>query len=149
MSGPADIDDNDTPWVAAQIAEYLATDGAKPVFAHGAPLLLLTTMGRKSGVWRRTCLIHGPKGDDFVIVASFAGGPKHPSWYLNLVANPRVWLQVGAESFWAVAREATAEERPALWEQMVAIYPEYADYQENTTRQIPLVVLSRETAASA
>ena len=141
---PSPIIDNDADWVKAQIAEYVATDGAKPVFRHGAPLLLLTTRGRKSGEWRRTCLIGAADGDRFVIVASLGGAPRHPVWYLNLTENPRVWLQVGAESFWATARTATAEEKPALWNKMVGLFPDYADYQEKTEREIPVVILDRD-----
>jgi deazaflavin-dependent oxidoreductase (nitroreductase family) len=145
-SAPSPIVDNEASWVKEQIDEYLATDGAKPVFRHGSPLLLLTTKGRRSGEWRRTCLIYGPNGDDFLIVASLGGAPRHPVWYLNLTENPRVWLQVGAETFWATARTATAEEKPALWEKMVAIYPDYADYQVKTDREIPVVVLERDAS---
>jgi deazaflavin-dependent oxidoreductase (nitroreductase family) len=141
---PAPIIDNSTPWVAEQIREYVATDGAKPTFRYNAPLLLLTTRGRKTGEWRRTCLIYGPDGDRLVIVASLGGAPTHPVWYLNLTENPRVWVQVGAESFWAIARDANADEKPALWEKMVGIYPDYADYQVKTDREIPVVVLDRE-----
>lgn len=141
---PPNIIDNKTPWVAGQIKEYIETDGAKPVFRYNSPLLLLTTQGRKSGEWRRTCLIYGPHDDTFLVVASIGGAPKHPLWYLNLKADPRVWLQVGGESFWAVARDATDEEKPRLWQQMVDIYPDYADYQEKTDRVIPVVVLERE-----
>lgn len=144
MSAPTNIIDNATPWVAEQITEYLATDGAKPTFRYDAPLLLLTSQGRKSGEWRRTCLIYGPHGDDFLVVASLGGAPRHPVWYLNLTEAARVWLQVGAEKFWAIARDATPEEKPALWARMVGIFPDYADYQEKTDRQIPVVVLERE-----
>jgi deazaflavin-dependent oxidoreductase (nitroreductase family) len=145
---PSPIVDNDSEWVKKQIEEYLATDGAKPVFRYGAPLVLLTTKGRKSGEWRRTCLIgaefQAGVGDEYLLVASLGGAPKHPVWYLNLRDNPRVWLQVGAEAFWAVARTATAEEKPPRWERMVELYPDYADYQVKTDREIPIVILERE-----
>ena len=141
---PAPIVDNSEPWVANQIDQCLATDGAKPHFRGDAPLLLLTTLGRSSQQWRRTCLIYGPDEGRLLVVASLGGAPKHPAWYLNLTAHNRVWVQVGAESFWAVAREATSDEKPALWEKMVGIYPDYADYQTKTDRQIPVVILERE-----
>lgn len=151
---PSPIIDNSEPWVKNQIDEYLATDGAKPVFRHHAPLLLVTTKGRKSGEWRRTCLIGtryegagvenpGAAGT-YLIVASIGGAPKHPVWYLNLSENPRVWLTVGAESFWATARTASDAEKPPLWEHMVSLYPEYADYQLKTDREIPVVILTRD-----
>jgi deazaflavin-dependent oxidoreductase (nitroreductase family) len=72
-------------------------------------LLLVTTQGRKSGEWRRTCLIGTSDGDDIVVVASMGGAPTHPSWYLNLEANPRVWVQQGTDAFWTTAHTATAD----------------------------------------
>ncbi|MCU1406575.1 MAG: hypothetical protein JWQ43_2878 [Glaciihabitans sp.] len=141
---PSPIIDNSEPWVANQIKEYVATDGAKPDFKHGAALLLLTTQGRSSGQWRRTCLIYGTDGDRFIICASLGGAPKHPVWFLNLKANERVWLQVGGDTFWAVASEASESERERLWPMMVGVYPDYAEYEERTDRLIPLVVLTRE-----
>jgi deazaflavin-dependent oxidoreductase (nitroreductase family) len=77
------------------------------------------------------------------------GAPKHPVWYLNLQANPEVRLQVKDKTFAAIARTATAEEKPALWEKMVAIYPDYADYQLKTDREIPIVILDPVPAAVA
>jgi deazaflavin-dependent oxidoreductase (nitroreductase family) len=141
---PSPIIDNDADWVKKQIEEYIATDGARPVFKYGAPLVLITTQGRKSGEWRRTCLIGSSDGDDVILVASLGGAPKHPVWYLNLLDNPRVWVQQGAESFWAVAHTADDTEKPRLWDKMVGLYPEYADYQVKTDRVIPVVVLERE-----
>jgi deazaflavin-dependent oxidoreductase (nitroreductase family) len=143
-AAPSPILDNTEPWVAGQIEEYIATDGAKPEFTGGAALLLLTTQGRTTGQWRRTCLIYGEDGADLVIVASLGGAPKHPVWFLNLKANERVWLQVGAESFWAVATEAGDADRERLWPKMVEVFPDYAAYQERTERRIPLVILHRE-----
>jgi deazaflavin-dependent oxidoreductase (nitroreductase family) len=133
--------DNAAPWVAKQISEYLATDGEKPVFRYGAPLLLLTTKGRKSGEWKRTALIGAEDDGRYVIVASLGGAPRHPVWYLNLQQNPEVRLQVKGRSFMAKARTATAEEKPALWAKMVELYPDYADYQVKTDRDIPVVIL--------
>jgi deazaflavin-dependent oxidoreductase (nitroreductase family) len=141
---PSPVVDNANRWVARQIAQYLRTEGRKPVFRYHAPLLLLTTRGRNSGQWRRTCLIYGRDGDAIVVVASLGGDPRHPAWYLNLRDHDRVWVQVGADVFWARARESTAEEKPALWAKMVQIYPDYADYQKRTSRQIPVVVLEPE-----
>jgi F420H(2)-dependent quinone reductase len=141
---PSPIRDSEQGWVKAQIDEYVATDGAKPVFRQGAPLVLITTQGAKSGVWRRTCLIGASDGSDVVIVASKGGAPKHPSWYHNLEANPRVWVQQGADTFWTVAHTATPDEKPRLWDKMVGLYSDYADYQVKTDRDIPVVVLVRE-----
>jgi deazaflavin-dependent oxidoreductase (nitroreductase family) len=143
-AAPSPIVDSDREWVKKQIDEYLATGGAKPVFRYGAPLLLITTQGRNSGEWRRTCLIGTSDGDDVVVVASMGGAPKHPAWYLNLEANPRVWVQQGTDAFWTTAHTATDAEKPRLWDLMVGLYPDYADYQVKTDRQIPVVVLSRD-----
>ena len=143
-AAPEPIVDSDRDWVKKQIDEYLATGGTQPVFRYGAPLLLVTTQGRKSGEWRRTCLIGTSDGDDIVVVASMGGAPTHPSWYLNLESNPRVWVQQGTDAFWTTAHTATADEKPRLWELMVGLYPDYADYQTKTDRQIPVVVLERD-----
>lgn len=133
--------DSPTPWVAQQISEYLATDGREPDFRNGTPLALLTTQGRKSGLWNRTALICGEDAGRYLVVASMGGAPKHPVWYLNLQANPEVRIQVKDRVVTAIARTATAEEKPALWAKMVGIYADYADYQEKTDREIPIVVL--------
>ena len=142
MEQPTDVIDNATGWVKKDIDTYVATDGAKPVFRYGAPLLLLTYRGAKTGRWHRTCLIGAEYHGDYLIVASKGGSDKHPVWYPSLVANPTVWLQVGAEYFPATARTATPEEKPPLWDHMVGLYPDYAAYQRKTERDIPVVVLT-------
>jgi deazaflavin-dependent oxidoreductase (nitroreductase family) len=140
-SDPSHPIDSPSGWVARNIAEYVASDGREGAGLRGAPLLLLTTQGRKSGKWRRTALIFGQRDDDFVIVASRGGAPAHPSWYLNLVANPRVRVQVYDRIFDANARTAAAEEKPGLWSLMASIWPDYNEYRKKTTRNIPVVVL--------
>jgi deazaflavin-dependent oxidoreductase (nitroreductase family) len=118
-------------------------------FPGGAPLLLLTTVGRKSGQPRTTPLIYLSDGDDLAVVASKAGMDNHPLWYTNLVANPDVEVEVGRERRLLRARTATAEEKARLWPKLVAIYPTYEDYQKRTEREIPVVILSpRERAAA-
>ena len=133
--------DNATPWVARQIAAYVASDGEQASTLRGAPLLLLTTRGRKSARWRRTMLIFGQADGNYLVVASKGGSPKHPSWYLNLTAHPEVYLQVYGRKFKATARTASAGEKPDLWRRMVEIWPDYANYQVKTEREIPVVVL--------
>jgi deazaflavin-dependent oxidoreductase (nitroreductase family) len=133
--------DSPTGWVAKNIARYLATDGREGGTQRGAPLLLLTTQGRKSGKWRRTALIFGASGNNFVVVASKGGAPRHPAWYLNLTENPTVHVQVYDRTFTANARTATAEEKPALWSMMAKIWPDYNEYVKKTTRDIPVVIL--------
>jgi deazaflavin-dependent oxidoreductase (nitroreductase family) len=128
---------------------YFFSEAVQGPSGGGTPLLLLTVQGRKSGLWKRTALICGEENGSYLVVASMGGAPKHPVWYLNLQANPEVRLQVKDKTFAAIARTATAEEKPALWEKMVAIYPDYADYQLKTDREIPIVILDPVPAAVA
>jgi len=135
--------DSPTEWVAEHINRYVASDGAEGHEWRGVPTLLLTTKGRKSGVLRRSALIYGRDGDDVVIVASKGGDAHHPAWYLNLEANPEVFVQIGSDKFSAVAHSADADERVKLWPLMTKIWPAYDEYQTRTDREIPLVVLRR------
>ena len=143
MATQDNIFDSPTGWVADHVQHYVETDGANGHLWRGVPTLLLTTRGRKSGKWRRTALIYGKDGDNYVIVASQGGAPKHPAWYLNLVDHPAVDVQVGADKFSALAHTASAEEKARLWPLMVSIWPSYKDYQTKTEREIPVVVLVR------
>ncbi len=112
---------------------------------HGEiPTLLLTTIGRRTGEPVITPLIYGEADGAYVVVGSRGGAPTHPSWYLNLVAEPEVEVQVVAERFKARARTATAEERPRLWNLMVSIYPTYEELKDKTEREIPIILLGRE-----
>jgi deazaflavin-dependent oxidoreductase (nitroreductase family) len=127
------------------VKRYIETDGEEGHdWRNGAPVLLLTTTGRRSGEPRTTPLIYGRNGDDYLIVASKGGAPKPPAWYLNLTDDPEVHLQVKANRFRARARAATPDERPELWRTMTAIWPDYDAYQTRTEREIPVVVLERE-----
>jgi deazaflavin-dependent oxidoreductase (nitroreductase family) len=136
--------DSPRGWVNKHIQRYVATGGQDGhEWRPGVPTLLLTTRGRKSGLLRRTALIYGRDADEYVVVASEGGSPRHPSWYLNLEADPRVHVQVGAEEFDARARPATPDERARLWPEMTRIWPAYDGYQLKTDREIPVVVLTR------
>lgn len=126
------------------VERYRATDGGEGHDWQGAKTLLLTTTGRKSGEPRTAPLIYGTDDGSYLIVASMGGAPKPPAWYLNLSANPEVEVQLKGERFKARARTASAEEKPRLWEKMVAEWPAYDEYQTRTERQIPVVVLERE-----
>ncbi len=112
-------------------------------FPQGVPTLLLTTIGRHSGKSRRTALIYGRDGERYLVVGSVGGAAKHASWYLNLLENPDVQVQVGSERFAARARPASPEEKPRLWKTMTAIWPDFDRYQAKTTRDIPIVILER------
>lgn len=135
--------DSPTDWVLEHTQRYLATDGEDGHIWKGAPTLVLITTGRRSGKQRRTMLIYGRDGDDYLLVASQGGRPTHPQWYHNLVEQPEVGVQVLAERFTARARTATPEEKARLWPTMTALWPNYDLYQEKTTRDIPVVILER------
>jgi deazaflavin-dependent oxidoreductase (nitroreductase family) len=137
-----EIHDNPTDWVNEHIQRYLRSDGADGgEWQPGVPCLLLTTTGRKSGLLRRTALIYGRKDAAYVVVASRGGKPTHPAWYLNLCADPDVTIQVGRDVMQGRATTAPQSDRPALWRQMTSIWPLYVTYQENTDREIPLVLI--------
>jgi len=132
-----------SPWgpIADQVALYEATDGKEGDTLEGKPVIILTTRGRKTGVLRKSPLMRVAHDGRYVVVASVGGAPKHPVWYLNLVADPRVTLQDGAHVMELRARTATPEERDLWWPRAVEAWPDYAKYQENTDRQIPVVIL--------
>jgi deazaflavin-dependent oxidoreductase (nitroreductase family) len=126
------------------VRAYRETDGELGHdWQRGAPVLLLTTTGRRSGEQRTTPLIYGRSGDDYLIVASRGGSPEPPAWYRNIGQQPEVEVQVLADRFRARARTATAEEKPAMWQEMVGHWPDYDEYQRRTDREIPVVVLER------
>lgn len=129
-------------FIALNVFLYRLSGGRLMGKMGAAPILLLTTTGRKSGRIRTVPLLHVKERQSFAVVASSGGAPKHPAWYLNLEANPKVELQVGRERFAALARRATAEEKARLWPSLVAIYPRYEDYQMRTTRDIPVVIVT-------
>jgi len=111
----------------------------------GAPLLLLTTRGAKSGEERTTPLVHTRDGDRYVIIASKGGAPTNPAWFHNLVANPRARIEVatpsGIDELEVQSRVAEGEERDRLFASQAALMPNFDEYQRNTTRRIPVVVL--------
>jgi len=141
MASQEPIFDSPTGWVQKHIQDYIESDGVKGHQWRGLPTLLLTTRGRKSGLLRRTALIYGQDGATYLLVASNGGATTHPLWYLNLVTTPSVELQVGANTFTAVARTATPEEKAHLWPLMTTIFPQYTTYQAKAKRDIPLVIV--------
>jgi deazaflavin-dependent oxidoreductase (nitroreductase family) len=130
-------------WQLEHLQKYVATDGADGFLWNGAPTLLLTTKGRRSGKARRTPLIFAESAGRYLVIASKGGSPEHPDWYRNLAAEPRVQVQINGDRFEARARTATAEEKPPLWALMSEKWPHYDSYQAKTDREIPLVVLER------
>jgi deazaflavin-dependent oxidoreductase (nitroreductase family) len=145
MTRSEEIVDNPDTGVAEHIREYIATDGQRGQWLPGwkAPTLLLVTRGRRSGKLRRTALAYGEGDGRYVLVASNGGARRHPNWYLNLVEDPTVQVQVADDRFAARARDATADERPALWKLTTSIGPELEDHQRKSGRQIPVVILER------
>lgn len=129
-------------FIAINVWVYRLSGGRVMGRMGAAPILLLTTVGRKSGKKRTVPLLYLEDAGRFAIVASYAGAPRHPAWFRNLEANPQVDLQVRNRKFAATARQASPEEKSQLWPRLVAIYPAYADYQKRTTRDIPVVIVS-------
>lgn len=121
---------------------YQETDGEVGYLWNGVPTLLLTVTGRRTGKPVTSALIYAPDGDDYLVVASKGGAPKHPLWYVNLLADPHVELQVKDRRFSAVARTASNEEKPRLWQVVTDAWPNYDAYQARTDRDIPVVVLT-------
>jgi deazaflavin-dependent oxidoreductase (nitroreductase family) len=126
------------------VERYEATDGEEGHDWQGSQTLILTTRGRRSGEERKTPLIYGEHDGDYLIVASKGGSDEPPAWYLNLQAEPEAEIQVRGDRMAVRARDASGEEKPELWQTMTALWPAYDQYQQQTERQIPVVVLERE-----
>jgi deazaflavin-dependent oxidoreductase (nitroreductase family) len=128
-------------WVSAQVEQYEATGGKEGGTLEGAPCVILTTKGRKTGKLRKTPLMRIEHEGVYAVVASLGGAPQHPVWYLNLLANPDVSLQDGDKVFDFRARTATPEEKRHWWPRLTAVWPPYSEYQSKTERDIPVVLL--------
>lgn len=131
-------------WVRKQVEEYEASGGtrADTLMDTGMPILVLTTVGHKSGKVRKVPLMRVEHEGDYCLVASKGGAPENPAWYHNLVADPTVTIQDGPEPFAAEVRRVEGAERADWWQRAVAAYPPYADYQADTDREIPVFVAS-------
>ena len=126
------------------VQRYLETDGEEGYWwRRDTTILILFTKGRKSGQVRRHALIFREDDGRYVVVASKGGAATHPSWYLNLQAEPQVEVQVRGDRFGARARDASGDERKRLWAKMTQVWPQYDSYQKRTKREIPVVVLER------
>jgi len=131
-------------YVADHVARYTRSGGADgATMPNGAGVVVLTTRGRRSGKLRKSPLVRVIDGDRYVAIASKGGHRNHPAWYLNLVDDPAVTLQDGAVEIALRARPATGAERDRLWDLAVGEWPDYANYQTKTDREIPVVVLER------
>lgn len=121
---------------------YESSGGTEGTTLEGMPVVILTTVGARSGKLRKTPLMRVEHAGQYAAVASLGGAPKHPVWYYNVLAHPRVELQDATQRWDMVAREVTGEERALWWERAVAAYPRYAEYERATDRAIPVFVLT-------
>jgi len=128
-------------WVRDQVDLYERSGGREGTTLGGRPVVVLTTRGARSGKLRKSPLMRVEHRGDYAVVASLGGAPKHPVWYYNLLANSHVELQDGPVVQDMVARELHGREREQWWERAVAAFPDYAEYQKRTERQIPVFVL--------
>jgi deazaflavin-dependent oxidoreductase (nitroreductase family) len=132
-------------WAREQAETYEATDGAEASELRGVPVIVVTSVGAKTGALRKTALMRVEHEGEYAIVASKGGAPTHPVWYHNLVKHPHVELQDGAEKHDYLAHVAEGDERAIWWERAVAVWPDYESYQAKTDRVIPVFVLKRMT----
>ncbi len=128
-------------WVRDNVEIFESSNGTKGADLRGMPIIVMTTIGAKSGKIRKVPVMRVEQDGVYAAVASLGGAPTNPVWYDNLVAHPAVELQDGPTKRALVAREVTGDEKAVWWERAVAAYPDYADYQKKTTRQIPVFVL--------
>ncbi|WP_345802485.1 nitroreductase family deazaflavin-dependent oxidoreductase [Microbacterium sp. AZCO] len=135
-------------WARRQAEAYEASGGAEHAHLRGKPVIVLTTVGAKTGALRKTALMRVEHDGAYAVVASMGGAPRHPAWYWNLVRNPHVELQDGADKGDYLARELEGDEYAAWWERAVAAWPDYANYQKRTERIIPVFVLEPIAAES-
>jgi F420H(2)-dependent quinone reductase len=129
-------------WSREQADKDAESGGTEAADMKGMAIILLTTVGAKTGKLRKTPLMRVEHNGEYAIVASLCGAPKNPVWYYNVAKNPRVELQDGGVTHDYDAREVFGDEKAVWWERAVAAYPDYAEYQENADRQIPLFVLT-------
>jgi deazaflavin-dependent oxidoreductase (nitroreductase family) len=129
-------------WAREQAEKFEASGGTEAADLQGKPIVLLTSIGAKTGKLRKTPLMRIEHDGEYALVASQGGAPKHPVWYWNLVKNPHVELQDGEVKRDYRAREVTGDERAVWWERAVEAWPPYADYQTKTDRIIPVFVLT-------
>lgn len=137
------MSDEMNDWNQQIIAEFRANGGVVGGPFEGAPMVLVTHRGARSGTERTTPLVYLADGDDVVIFASKAGAPTNPDWFHNLVANPDATIEVGTETLAVRARVAEGDERDELFERQKAASPQFAEYEKATDRVIPVVVLER------
>jgi F420H(2)-dependent quinone reductase len=131
-------------WARDQVELYESSGGTDGLTLRGKPVVLVTSVGARTGKLRKTPLMRVEHEGSYALVASQGGAPKHPYWYHNLVANPHVELQDGPAKHDYVAREVHGDERTLWWSRALETWPDYADYQTRTDRTIPVFVLTRK-----
>ncbi len=136
-----EIEPSTAPWARKQAQTYEATAGEGAPDLRGRPIIVLTSVGAKTGKLRKTALMRVEHDGQYAVVASLGGAPKHPVWYYNVKKNPHVELQDRATKRDYMARELTGDEKAIWWERAVETWPDYAKYQTRTDRQIPVFVL--------
>ena len=124
------------------IEEFRANEGKVGGMFEGAPILLLHSVGAKSGQERINPMMFQKVGDDYAVFASMAGAPTNPAWYHNLKANPTARIEVGTDEFAVVARQTDGDERETIWETQKSLFPTFAEYEAKTSRVIPVMVLT-------
>lgn len=129
-------------WARENAELYMSSGGTAGTELKGKPVILLTTVGAKTGKIRKTPLMRVEHGGEYAVVASLGGAPKHPVWYHNIKKHPRVELQDGTRTAEYDAREVFGAEKAAWWERAVEVWPDYADYQRKTEREIPVFLLT-------
>lgn len=128
-------------WAREQAETYERTGGAEAGTLRGVPIIVLTTLGAKSGRLRKTALMRVEHDGAYAVIASRGGAPENPQWYTNMLREPLVELQDGAVRRDYLSRVVTGAERDVWWERAVAVWPDYAEYQKKTERLIPVLVL--------
>jgi deazaflavin-dependent oxidoreductase (nitroreductase family) len=130
-------------WVRDQVEAYECSGGTESTTLRGVPVVVVTSVGARSGKLRKNPVMRVEHGGSYALVASKGGSPEHPTWYHNLVSHPTVELQDGPARRDYTVRVADGEERAVWWERAVAVWPDYADYQTKTDRRIPIFLVER------
>jgi F420H(2)-dependent quinone reductase len=136
----ADYEPSPEKWVRDQVEAYESSGGTEATTLRGVPVVVVTSVGAKSGKLRKNPVMRVEHDGSYALVASKGGAPTHPTWYYNLVANATVEIQDGPDRRQYTVRVAEGEERAAWWERAVAVWPDYAAYQSRTDREIPVFV---------
>jgi deazaflavin-dependent oxidoreductase (nitroreductase family) len=137
-----DYEPSTSDWARENAEKYMESGGTEGTEMQGKPVILLTTIGAKSGKIRKTPLMRVEHDGQYAIVASLGGAPKNPVWYYNVKKNPHVEVQDGPVTKEYEAREVLGDEKAVWWERAVEAWPDYANYQKKTDRQIPVFVLT-------